>query len=104
VVRAQVPQDGATVLSGTRVVLQLKAGPENGRVEVTVPDLTGLTIKDAAILLEKIGLTLTPSGSGIAVEQKPEPKTKLKRGGAVKVEFKPPEKHAEEQELVVLHP
>jgi stage V sporulation protein D (sporulation-specific penicillin-binding protein) len=104
VVREQVPQGGATVLSGTRVVLQLKSGPENGKAEVTVPDLTGLTIKDAAILLEKIGLTLTPSGSGIAVEQKPAPKTKLRRGAAVKVQFNPPEEHAEEQELMALHP
>ena len=104
-VRAQVPQGGATVLSGTRVVLRLKIGPENGKGEVTVPDVVGLTIKDAAILLEKVGLSLDPSGSGIAVKQEPAPKTKLRRGDSVRVEFSPPEsQQREDSELMALHP
>ncbi|RPF46786.1 stage V sporulation protein D (sporulation-specific penicillin-binding protein) [Thermodesulfitimonas autotrophica] len=101
VVRAQVPQGGATVLTGTKVILELKAAPEGGP-EVAVPDLTGLTIKDAAVLLEKMGLVLVPEGSGVAVQQTPVPGTRLRRGGSVRVIFASPE--AEESQPTVLHP
>ncbi|MEW6182595.1 MAG: stage V sporulation protein D [Bacillota bacterium] len=104
VVRAQVPQSGATVLSGTRVVLELKQGPENGKAEVTVPDVIGLTIKDTAVLLEKVGLCLAPSGTGIAVEQKPAPKTKVRRGEKIRVRFEPPDEEQDESLPTVLHP
>ncbi|MEW6574384.1 MAG: stage V sporulation protein D [Bacillota bacterium] len=103
VVRAQVPQGGATVLSGTRVVLELKAAPGNG-TEVTVPDVTGLTIKDAAMLLEKVGLTLAPSGSGVARAQEPAAGTKVQRGQTIEVEFASPEESPEDAEPTVLHP
>lgn len=104
VVRAQVPQGGAKVFSGTRVVLELKEGPENDRSEVTVPDVTGLTIKDTAILLEKVGLSLNISGTGVAVEQKPAPKTKVRRGEKIQVRFEPPDEQQDESQPTVLHP
>ncbi|MEW6191732.1 MAG: stage V sporulation protein D, partial [Bacillota bacterium] len=104
-VRMQVPQGGATVPAGTRVILELKAGLQSGKTAVTVPDLTGLTMKDAAVLLEKVGLVLVPSGSGIAVEQEPGPGTKVSPGAKVKVEFASPEQQVpEETPSMVLHP
>ncbi|MEW6771373.1 MAG: stage V sporulation protein D [Bacillota bacterium] len=104
-VRMQVPQGGAMVPAGTRVILELKAGLQSGKTAVTVPDLTGLTMKDAAVLLEKVGLILVPAGSGIAVEQEPAPGTKVSQGAKVKVEFASPEEQAaEETPSMVLHP
>ena len=105
VVRMQVPQGGAVVPGGTRVVLWLKEGVRNGKTAVTVPELTGLTIKDAAILLEKVGLVLVPSGSGVAVEQEPVPGRKLPQGGKVRVKFASPEEQpAEDIRSMALHP
>lgn len=103
VVRAQVPQGGAAVLSGTRVVLQLKGVPGT-ETEVTVPDVTGLTIKDAAVLLEKVGLTMAPSGSGVARVQKPAAGTKVRRGQLINVEFASPGDEPGVSEPTVLHP
>jgi stage V sporulation protein D (sporulation-specific penicillin-binding protein) len=105
IVQMQVPQGGATVPAGTRVILELKAGLPSGKTAVTVPDLTGLTMKDAAVLLEKVGLVLVSSGSGIAVEQEPAPETKVLPGAKVKVEFASPEQQVpEEIPSMVLHP
>lgn len=87
VVYGQVPEAGAGVLQGTTVVLELKAGTAGGKGAVTVPDLTGLTIKQAGGLLENLGLRLEPSGSGMAVRQNPKPGKKATPGTLVKVEF-----------------
>lgn len=57
---------------------------------VYVPDLTGLTIRRAGILLHDIGLSLSASGSGLAVSQNPAPGTMATRGSQVTVEFSPP--------------
>ncbi|MEW6448400.1 MAG: stage V sporulation protein D [Bacillota bacterium] len=103
VVRAQVPQGGATVLSGTRVVLELRPVPRDG-TEVTVPDVTGLTIKEAAILLEQVGLTLVPTGSGVARVQQPAAGRKVKRGHQIRVEFTSPEESSGDSEPTILHP
>ncbi|ACX52665.1 stage V sporulation protein D [Ammonifex degensii KC4] len=91
VVCSQVPQGGATVDAGTQVVLNLKATPEGGGAEVTVPDLSGLGVREAAVLLEKLGLVLSPEGTGVAVSQSPAPGKRVKRGTAIKVKFVPPE-------------
>ena len=53
-----------------------------------MPDLTGLTIKEAGALLEKIGLTLRPSGTGFAAEQNFQPGTEVLKGIVVEVEFR----------------
>lgn len=89
VVYGQVPEAGADVLEGTTVVLELKAGSPTGEGEVTVPDLTGLTIKQVGGLLENLGLRLEPAGTGMAVRQNPEPGKKVEPGTLVKVEFEP---------------
>lgn len=90
IVSGQVPKGGAEVLSGTAVILELKP-QEPGGGEVTVPDLNGLTIKEAGSILEKIGLSLNPAGTGIACTQKEAPGTKVPRGSVITVEFRPPD-------------
>ncbi|CCO08719.1 stage V sporulation protein D [Desulforamulus hydrothermalis] len=93
VVYGQIPESGALVLSGTTVILDLAgtADAKNKQGEqVSIPDLKGMTIREAGNLLESIGLKLEPVGSGLAVTQSPAPGQKLPRGSTVKVEFKPP--------------
>lgn len=91
VVRSQVPQAGARVTEGTTVILDLKDSP-TGRAggEVTMPDLSGMTIKQAGSLMESLDLRMDPAGSGIAWRQSVDAGKKVKRQTAVKVEFRPP--------------
>jgi len=55
---------------------------------VTVPDLTGKRIPEAARLLEALDLMLKPQGSGMAVEQRPIPGTIVKAGVSVYATFR----------------
>lgn len=91
VVYGQVPESGALVLTGTTIILDL-TGSNNSKhgEQVSVPDLKGMSIREAGNLLESMGLRLEPTGSGLANSQKPAPGSKLTREDTVKVEFKPP--------------
>jgi len=91
VVYGQVPQAGARVTEGTTVILDLKPGSA-GRTggAVTMPDLSGMTIKQAGTLLESLGLRLEPAGSGVAWRQSVPAGQKVERGTSVKVEFRSP--------------
>lgn len=84
----QVPKGGAEVLSGTTVILELIEPGQGG--EVVVPEMMGLTMKEAASVLDKIGLSLSPSGTGFATGQKVAPGTKVPKGTAIGVDFSPP--------------
>jgi stage V sporulation protein D (sporulation-specific penicillin-binding protein) len=90
VVREQVPEAGAIVKEGTTVILDLRVGAVESGGQVTVPDLTGLTIKQAGTLLESLDLLLDPRGSGLAVEQSVKPGKKVDRGTTIRVHFAPP--------------
>ncbi|MDI7246882.1 MAG: stage V sporulation protein D [Bacillota bacterium] len=91
-VRDQTPRPGARVPRGTTVVLYLDMGDLYNGVDgnVTVPHLTGRTMKDVAILLSEVGLRLQAEGAGIAVWQDPGPGTKVPGGSVVVVRFEPP--------------
>ncbi|ABO49208.1 stage V sporulation protein D [Desulforamulus reducens MI-1] len=96
VVYGQIPESGALVLSGTTVILDLlgsNGGKEKIGEQVSVPNLKGMTIREAGNLLESLGLKLDPSGTGLAHTQSPASGAKLPRGSTVKVEFKPPTEH-----------
>lgn len=99
IIYGQTPNAGARVKNGTTVILELQpaAGKESGQV-VTVPNLTGLSLKEAGNLLEEIGLRLEPTGSGLAVSQQTKPGSKVTRGTAITVEFKPPGQESEHQQ------
>lgn len=93
IVYGQIPESGALVLSGTTVILDLSGGSgDNGKNggQVSVPNLKGMTIREAGNLLESLGLKLEPSGSGLADTQNPKAGAKLPRGSTIKVDFKPP--------------
>jgi stage V sporulation protein D (sporulation-specific penicillin-binding protein) len=85
IVANQVPAAGASVKRGSAVLLEMREiDPED---EITVPDLSGLTIKEAGSLLEKLGLALMPTGNGFAYEQFTSPGNKVSKGTAIPVVF-----------------
>ncbi|MBO8128606.1 MAG: stage V sporulation protein D [Peptococcaceae bacterium] len=90
IVYGQVPEAGARVCEGTTVILNLKAGERTQSGQVTVPDLSGLTIKQAGTLLGSLELRMEPVGSGVARSQSPAAGKKVERGTVVRVEFAPP--------------
>jgi stage V sporulation protein D (sporulation-specific penicillin-binding protein) len=53
--------------------------------------LRGLTIKEAGTILEKLGLHLSPVGTGLAVRQDVAPGSKVARDTTITVEFEPPD-------------
>lgn len=90
IVYQQIPHSGATVESGTTVLLSLSPPADRQSGKVTMPDLTGCTIKEAGAILESMDLHLEAAGSGIAVNQSVEPGKELNVGDTIKVTFKPP--------------
>ncbi|WP_027717326.1 stage V sporulation protein D [Desulfovirgula thermocuniculi] len=90
VVLRQTPVAGTEVARGTAVVLDLAdPGVLTHEQVVTVPDLTGLTVTEAAEVLSSMGLELEASGVGQAAGQEPAPGTRVPRGNAVRVYFRP---------------
>ncbi|OPY64012.1 MAG: Stage V sporulation protein D [Pelotomaculum sp. PtaU1.Bin065] len=85
IVSSQVPKGGVDVLSGATVILELQEASTSN--EVAVPDLKGLTIKEAGSLLENLGLVLSPAGTGVAIGQQAPPGSKVARGSTINVEF-----------------
>ena len=53
-----------------------------------VPDLRGLSMRAARDLLSPLGLDLRPSGSGVAIGQRPSPGVLTQTGAAVHVRFR----------------
>lgn len=90
IVYGQTPKGGAQVLGGSTVILELQADGSGTAEGVTMPDLTGLTMKEAGSVLEKLGLHLNPQGTGVAVGQQEKPGLKVTRGSTITIEFQPP--------------
>jgi len=91
IVYGQIPAAGAEVQNGTAVLLNLEPPPiERRGGEVTVPNLKGLTVSEAADLLKNLDLYLESGGTGLAGEQDPPAGRKVPRQSTVRVQFKPP--------------
>ncbi|MEW6275383.1 MAG: stage V sporulation protein D [Bacillota bacterium] len=99
IVYGQMPGAGAEVLNGTAVILDLEPAREQRGGEVTVPNLKGLTVPEAADLLKNMDLHLELSGTGLAGEQDPPPGRRVPRGTTVRVQFRPPGPVPGEQEV-----
>lgn len=86
VVTGQFPPAGATVTSGTKVRLEMKPpAAGKGTEELHVPDLTGLTLRQAGEILAKIGLYLDFEGSGAARRQEPKPGVAVTPGSRIRI-------------------
>jgi stage V sporulation protein D (sporulation-specific penicillin-binding protein) len=87
-VTEQMPSAGASLPEGGQVMLYTGPGgqPEVSTL-VCIPEVTGLSIAEAAALLRRRGLDMEIDGSGFATEQAPAAGTFVAPGTAVKVTF-----------------
>ena len=85
----QVPAAGADVPFGTTVIIYTGQGHE-GRDEVLVPSLQGLSLRQASELLALFDLRLQARGSGVAQSQIPAAGSLAPTGSAVEVTFGEP--------------
>ena len=91
-VTGQIPAQGATIPSGSQVVLYL--GEEVPTEPVTVPDVTGMTLERARTALAEVGLYMKASGvstyytsSTLAIEQSVEAGGTAAPGTVIEVRF-----------------
>ena len=84
----QTPKPGAEVAAGTTVIVTLGEQPLLGTTAV-VPDVRGLTMRDASLRIESLGLRIIIEGTGTAVEQDPLPLVPVPVGTGVRVIFRP---------------
>ena len=85
-VTAQTPKPGARVPVQTTVHLFFYEQDQGEEVEV--PDVSGMSMRDASTTLSDLGLRITVVGSGIAAEQSPGAGTRIPKGSAVEVIFR----------------
>ena len=88
IVTTQTPLPGAQVLPGTTVIVELGEEQTTDPI-VIVPDVVGMSMRDASVKLSSLGLRIIIEGSGIATEQFPAPSTEVERNSGVRVIFKP---------------
>ncbi len=79
-VARQDPGPGEEVPRGTEVTLTLYRPITGTGTTATVPDMMGRTLREAIGLLAARGLTAEIQGSGVVVEQWPEPGKAVQRG------------------------
>jgi len=85
----QMPAPGANMARNSLVMLYLKDEREDTQ-EVTVPDLTGLSILEANRLLTAYNLAMKAEGSGVAVSQSPAAGVIVTPTTLVRVKFQAP--------------
>lgn len=92
IILSQTPAAGSKVKVGTKVMgRREEAGTAPGTV--TVPDLTGKTMREAAEVLGRMGLRLNVTGSGLARMQQPSAGSKVARGSIINVTFEAVKPH-----------
>lgn len=79
------PMPGISIKSGSKVILYMGNG-QNYNNKVIVPNLNGMSVKEASNLLNFLGLKLNSSGEGYVVEQEPEVGIKVTKGTIVDVQ------------------
>ena len=85
----QAPQAGVKLPPGSVVVALVgEKMPDNDEL-ISVPDVVGLSLRDASVKLSAAGLQAHAIGSGIAVSQVPEKETLVPVGSVVSVNFSP---------------
>lgn len=89
VIASQTPAAGSEAARGSVVRARLVAGDVRQTRRVTVPDLQGLTVRQAMTLLGGVRLTGSPIGTGIVRMQDPMPGAQLPPGGRVSLICEP---------------
>lgn len=90
IVWQQTPRAGSKLTRGSEVIISMSPYEKNGQSgEITVPDLSGKSMKEVARMLAELGLHLVPEGHGISTEQSPSPGKVVTSGSTIKVKFQP---------------
>lgn len=82
----QIPKPGSRVPAGGGVLLYTMT-PRYTSGEITVPDLTGRTVREASDALAELGLAISPVGTGKAAKQDPVPGSKVTVGTSIVTYF-----------------
>lgn len=85
-----IPVPGTVVDKGTTVLLVFHEEELPEPTIVTVPDVTGLSMRDAAFALQEKGLRIRIQGTGVATSQFPAPGERTPSGSVVEVQFSSP--------------
>lgn len=72
---------------GTEVTLSLGQGNPSGWI--MVPDVTGYRLREAAEILEAMGLRMVAKGDGVAQRVSPEPGSRVSAGASIEVQLAP---------------
>lgn len=91
VIAEQTPKAGAEVPLHTSIIVYLEdLWSETEANKIIMPDLQGMTIREAGEILSRLELKMEPDGSGIVVRQEPPPGIAVSKQQAVKVYFSSP--------------
>ena len=83
---AQEPEPLTPAVEGQVVVLHLSAPAGEVRDAVAaMPDLRGMTLREAATAAWHLGLSVSVEGSGLVISQRPPPGSAVESGGTVNV-------------------
>jgi stage V sporulation protein D (sporulation-specific penicillin-binding protein) len=85
----QTPAPGVQVTAGTTVITYLGNEPPKKGEPVQVPNVVGLSLRDASVQLSAAGLQVQVVGSGVATSQSPAAGTTVPAGSVVTVTFQP---------------
>lgn len=84
------PLPGARLRVGDTVVVYFHDEPLSDPVPVEVPDVTGLSMEEAARRLQEAGLRIRIEGTGVATSQNPAGGSTVASNSTVEVRFQPP--------------
>jgi len=83
----QIPKPGSRIPNDSRVLLYTVT-PRYGGGDITVPDCSGKSLREAADMLAEIGLSIKPTGAGLkSSQQEPAPGVKVLPGTAITIFF-----------------
>jgi len=90
IVWQQTPRAQSKLSKGSQVIINMSPFEKDKQDgEITVPDLQGKSMKEAARILAELGLHLLPEGYGISYEQSPAAGKIVTSGSTIKVRFQP---------------
>ncbi len=87
VVVKQIPQAGEPLPEGRPVYLEIAPGEAESEIDVIVPDLIGMSKRDAAYVLGQLGLRCHSNGVGVVISQNPEAGSSVRVQTAVTIEL-----------------
>lgn len=83
IISEQVPASGTQLTKGGKV--KLYSPGNDGRVSQTVPDLKGVSLAQAKVMLEAKNLNISSTGSGIVIAQDPKAGSSVDEGTIINV-------------------